>query len=208
MSLSNMGVGALKKHITDPPNGKRYKHNLKMDSVKGIRQDCFEQSKPPSSPLPANTPSSTQISTSVLTQASSSSQSSTFQEISVTKPRNETQSRLNNSPPEVISLILWALNVVNNHYSLRSAGGNGELLQEMFPDSEIAKKFALSAGKLSYIIHHGLAPYFKMGIMEELSPKHPRVPPKLTSCIDESFTKVTCSKQMDVRLLYYKEETK
>ena len=94
MSLSNMDVGGPKKHMADPPNSKRCKHNLKMDSLKDIRQDCFQQSKPSSSPSPANTPSSTQISTYVLTQASSSSQSSTFQEISVTKPRNGTQSRL------------------------------------------------------------------------------------------------------------------
>ena len=98
--------------------------------------------------------------------------------------------------------------MVNNHYSLHSAGGNGELFQEMFPDSEIAKKSALSAGKLSYVIHHGLAPHFKMRIIEELSPKHPRLPPKFASCFDESFNKVTCSKQMDIHLLYYKEERK
>ena len=98
--------------------------------------------------------------------------------------------------------------MVNNHYSLRSTVGNRESFQEMFPDSEIPEKFALSAGKLSYIIHHGLPLYFKMRIMEELSPKHPRLPPKFTSCFDESFNKVTCSKQMDVHLLYYKEEMK
>ena len=179
MSLSNMDVGAPKEQMTDPPNGKKCKHNLKMDSLKGIRQDCFQQSKPSSSPSSANTSSFAQISTSLLTQASSSSQSSTFQEISVAKPCNGTQSRLDNSPPEVIkSLILWAFNVVNNHYSLRSAGSNGELFQEMFPDSEIAKEFALSAGKLRYIIHHGLAPYFKMRIMEELS-KASKTPSKI-----------------------------
>ena len=94
--------------------------------------------------------------------------------------------------------------MVNNHYSLRGVRGNEELFQEMFPDSEITKKFILSAGKLSCIIQHGLPPYFKMRIMEELSPKHPRLPPKFTSCFDESFNKVTCSKQIDVHLLCYK----
>ena len=75
----------------------------------------------------------------------------------------------------------------------------------MFPDSDIAKNFALSAGKLSYIIHHGLAPYFKMRIMKELSPEEPRLPPKFTSCFDESFNKVVSFKQMDIHLFYYKK---
>ena len=39
--LSNMDVGAAKKHMTDPKS-KRCKHNTKMDSLKGIRQDCFQ----------------------------------------------------------------------------------------------------------------------------------------------------------------------
>ena len=31
---------------------------------------------------------------------------------------------------------------------------------------------------------------------------------QFTSCFDESFNKVTCSKKMDAHVLYYKEETK
>ena len=75
----------------------------------------------------------------------------------------------------------------------------------MFLDSDIAKNFALSTGKLSYIIHHGLAPYFKMRIMKELSLEEPRLPPKFTSCFDEYFNKVVSFKQMDVHLFYYKK---
>ena len=47
-----------------------------------------------------------------------------------------------------------------------------------------------------------------MRIMEKLSPKYPRLPLKFTPFFNESFNKVTCSKQMDVHLLYCKEEKK
>ena len=102
-------------------------------------------------------------------------------------------------------MIFWALNVVINNCSLLSARVNGDLFPKVFPDSEIAKHFAFSAGKLSYIIHHGLAPYFRIRVMKELTLKGLRHSPKFTSCFDESFNKITCSKEMDVHLLYYKE---
>ena len=59
----------------------------------------------------------------------------------LSKPSNHTQSRLDTAPPEVIkNIILEALNVVSNDYSLHSAGGNGDFFQEMFPDSEMVGK--------------------------------------------------------------------
>lgn len=211
ISLSNMGIGAVKKHMTDP-KGKECKHNLKMKSLKGIRQDCFQpkDSNKSSSQCPINGQPSIEVSPQSVSTPVSFSVSKTSTESSVTKSKSSKpcQSRLDTAPPEVVkSMILWALNVVRNHYSMRSAGGIGDLFQGMFPDSEIAKHFALSAGKLSYVIHHGLAPYFKVEIIKELKPKGPRLPLKFVSCFDESFNKVTYSKQMDVHLIYYKEET-
>ena len=50
-----------------------------------------------------------------------------------------------------------------------------------------------------------LPPYFKMQIMQELAPKSPRLPPKFTLSFDESFNKVSCSKQMDIHVFYYNE---
>ena len=44
----------------------------------------------------------------------------------------------------------------SDYYSLRCKGGNGDLFQKTFLDSEIAKPFALSAGKISDIIHHDM----------------------------------------------------
>ena len=90
---------------------------------------------------------------------------------------------------------------------MRSPGGKSELLQVMFLHSEIAQKFKMSSANLAYVINHGLAPYFKMRIIQELAPKSPRLLPKLTSSFDESFNKVSCSKQMDIHVFYF-DETK
>ena len=78
----------------------------------------------------------------------------------------------------------------------------------MFNNHPIAQSFGLlSAGKLSYFINHGLGEYFKSCIMNELVPKE-RLPPKFSSCFDESFNKVTYSKQMDIHVLYYDEKAR
>ena len=46
--------------------------------------------------------------------------------------------------------IMWAMKCVKSHYSYNSCQGNGELFSKMFPDSTIAKQFALSERKCSY----------------------------------------------------------
>ena len=81
ISLSSMGIGAPKKHMTDT-KGKRCKHNIKMASLKSIIQDCFQ---------PKEGQTSTQSTSENLVQASSQSldptsqHSTTSSEISITK---------------------------------------------------------------------------------------------------------------------------
>ena len=104
-----MGIGAPKKHTT-ASKGKRYKHNIKIASLKSIRQDCFR---------PKEGQSSTQSASDNLVQVSSQSldptsqHSTTSSEILITK----TKLKLDTSPPELVkNLILWALNVVSKRY--------------------------------------------------------------------------------------------
>ena len=68
--------------------------------------------------------------------------------------------------------IYWALNKVYHHHSVRSASKESQLFPTMFPDSAIAKEFAMSHTKLGYLINHGIAPYFHVKIMDELLPKY------------------------------------
>lgn len=48
--------------------------------------------------------------------------------------------------------ILWCLETVMNHTSLRSAESNVLLFQRMFPDSDIAEKMKLHKDKIAYSI--------------------------------------------------------
>ena len=56
--------------------------------------------------------------------------------------------------------VIWALEILVKSYSFRSSAGKGELFLSMFPESKITKQFQMGKTKASYLIHHGLAPYF------------------------------------------------
>ena len=55
---------------------------------------------------------------------------------------------------------LWALKTAKDDFSLRALDGFPQLLQRMCPDPEIAKDVKMSHTKVSYVIGHGLGPYF------------------------------------------------
>ena len=185
-----MGIAAAKKHMTDPKTDKKCKHNKRMEDLRGMKRDCFASKQSDNEP-PA---SSVSCSETILQSSNQSFAQSELKTISDEVWQSQT---------------LWALNVVHTHQTLNSAGNKGDLFRAMFPDSMIAKEFnKLSRGKLSYMINHGLAPYFKNQIMLKLSPKAPRLPPKFMSSFDESLNTVSCSKQMDVHVSYYDENLK
>ena len=48
-----------------------------------------------------------------------------------------------------------------SHFFSNSSLDSGMLFSQIFPDSNIAKKFAFSATKAAYLICFGLAPYFR-----------------------------------------------
>lgn len=80
------------------------------------------------------------------------------------------QTNLNASTTEVLKAeVLWALKVMNSHYSYKSSEDVARLFQAMFPDSQIAKRFACGEKKCSYVCTYGLAPYFKKLILKEVS---------------------------------------
>lgn len=56
--------------------------------------------------------------------------------------------------------ILWALKMVTSHYSYKSSAHTGDLIRQMFPDSEIAKAFSCSERKSAYVVCHGPRPFF------------------------------------------------
>ncbi|KAI4796404.1 hypothetical protein KUCAC02_027784 [Chaenocephalus aceratus] len=68
----------------------------------------------------------------------------------------------------------------------------------MFPDSEIAKKFACGKDKTGYTVRFGLAPYFKEQLVNSINKAGPFV-----LMFDESLNQATKKKQMDVHIRYW-----
>ncbi|KAK5900192.1 hypothetical protein CesoFtcFv8_009591 [Champsocephalus esox] len=91
--------------------------------------------------------------------------------------------------------ILWALKIMDSHYSYKSSEDTSRLFAAMFPDSEIAAQFACGESKCSYVCTYGLAPYFKRLILTDVSKQTAYV-----VLFDETMNHHLQSKQMDVHV--------
>lgn len=99
--------------------------------------------------------------------------------------------------------IIWALKSVSSRRSMRSAEDEPALFKAMFPDSEIASKFILGRDKMSYLIHHGLASYFRESLLQKL-----RKCPWFVVSFDEAINRISQRGQMDLIIRYFEDETK
>jgi len=64
--------------------------------------------------------------------------------------------------------IIWALKSTVNGYSNYSCANINDTFKKMFPDSKIAAQFQMSSSKVSYMVNHGLAPYFQTILKDEV----------------------------------------
>ena len=97
--------------------------------------------------------------------------------------------------------IMWALNVMSN-LSLNSCKQTADLFRSMFPDSSIAKGFASSSSKCSYVICHGIAPFFKTLLLDELKALF------YVMSYDESLNHITQTDQMDLIVQFWDNNKK
>ena len=102
----------------------------------------------------------------------------------------------------VMAEIRWAMKVVLSHHSFRSCLDINDLFSSMFPDSCIAKKFAMSKTKCAYCINYGLAPFYKEKLLSEIKKS-----PYYTIMFDESLNKILQKDQMDVYRRYWYGES-
>ncbi|GBL89994.1 hypothetical protein AVEN_178397-1 [Araneus ventricosus] len=65
------------------------------------------------------------------------------------------------------SEILWCLQAIATHRSLRSAEKDAKLFSQMFKDSEIAKGIHVERDKMAYFLIFGIAPFFKENFMKD-----------------------------------------
>ncbi|KAL7846797.1 hypothetical protein SRHO_G00217770 [Serrasalmus rhombeus] len=70
--------------------------------------------------------------------------------------------------------VLWCLGQTK-HHSFNSNEGIGELFRNMFPDSDMAKSFALGKDKTAYFIKFGIAPCFKKQLVKTINKARPFV---------------------------------
>ena len=99
--------------------------------------------------------------------------------------------------------IIWALCVIYHHLSYRCCEDLSTTFQQMFTDSEIAKQFSLGKTKVSYVIVHGLAPYFHDNVAKVLNDCN-----YFVACFDEALNQVVQHGQMDVHIRFWYETQK
>ena len=94
--------------------------------------------------------------------------------------------------------IRWALKQGLCGYSDNPCKGTVNLFWVMFPDSKTAASMELGKNKLKSIKNHGLAPYFKNILIEDLGSAG-----FLSVCCDESLNSATQNCEMDLFLRYW-----
>ena len=98
--------------------------------------------------------------------------------------------------------IIWVLRVVKNHQSFRSCLGLAEDLQNMFQNNEVVSKFKLSKTKCAYLVTHGIAPYIKGNMKDNICDS-----PFFSVSFDESLNEGMQEQQMDVQIRYWDENS-
>ena len=97
---------------------------------------------------------------------------------------------------------LWAMKTASSNFSFSSSDGTSNLFQDMFPDSMIAKQFTMSHQKASYLVSHGIGPYFQKTTVNEILSSEVYY----TIHFDETVTNQS-KKQMDVLIRYFSENS-
>ena len=93
--------------------------------------------------------------------------------------------------------IKYCLKIDNDHSLIRSANHSGDIFQEMFPDSEIAKNLKMSKDKTGYFITFGLGEHYRKKAIDTADSTS-----LLVVQFDESLNKVSQKCQMDLHIRY------
>ena len=96
---------------------------------------------------------------------------------------------------------LWALKTACENFSFQASDGLPELFQRMFGDSAVAHSMTMSRMKMSYLIGHGLGPYF---LQKTIDDNLKSSDPYYTIHFDKTTT-AQVKKQMNVLVRYFSE---
>lgn len=184
INLSHMGEAALRSHAMSAKH-----RQYKLAQVSTPRINEFFCSPPqPSSQTTASQGTSTTDSQSLTVQPGT--------ECTIAEPSNAFR-KFKANEAVVESEVLWCLNVIMNHESLRGGARSASLFSRIFPDSEIASRMTLSKDKIRYTIIHGLAPFYAKELMSKI-----QLCDVYVLLFDESLNKVIEKGQMDIHVRY------
>ena len=156
-ALSNMGKQALESHM----NSDKHKRNLfaKVPSMSSYLKKPTALSKT-SVPNSADTDTDTQTSCVIATETNRIPAVSQMQTHYVYKD-------------DILKAeLLWALKVIESHFSYNLSLNIVGLLKMMLPDSKIVEKLCIGLTKLGYLITHGLAPFFHDELLKLIPSKY------------------------------------
>ncbi|XP_063073162.1 uncharacterized protein LOC134463795 [Engraulis encrasicolus] len=178
-----MGVKAVKSHMDSNS------HQTKMrgrNSQLPLSLFCAGTSATPTSIAPST---SSTVTTSTAAGTSTSP-----------APINSIPNQLLSTTATLQAEVLWCLDLASKHHSFNSNDGIAELFVKMFPDSQIAKSFALAKDKTGYMIKFGIAPYFKRQLVEAINRAGPYV-----LMFDESLNQSSKKKQLDIHIRFLED---
>jgi hypothetical protein len=92
---------------------------------------------------------------------------------------------------------IWAMTVAYRGFSYNACDDMIEVFKSMFPDSQMAQQLNIHSRKLSYVMSHGIGPYFHQELVNELKRTE-----KFSLCIDEQ-TNVQNKKQLDLLIKFW-----
>ena len=96
---------------------------------------------------------------------------------------------------------LWAMKIAKEDFPFWASDGVPQLIQRMSPDSVLAQKMTVSCTKLSYVISHGLQPYFLHKTIDDILSS----PDTYYTLHFDEITTSQIKKQLDVLVRYYSD---
>lgn len=199
--LSNMGRQALvshmksKKHATRRQNSVLENFLTPSPSSTGATSSATKNNSVISSTSTSSNSESSIVDTNLLPSQSSNqliNQSTSNQSI----PRQLDTFLLKNDI--TTAEILWCIETIMSHKSLRTAEKDIIILKRMIRDSEIVKKMQLKKDKIGYVIMFGIAPFFNKALINYLKDVS-----FIVVGFDESLNKITKRQQMDINVRFW-----
>ena len=97
--------------------------------------------------------------------------------------------------------IMWSIKSVMAHFSFSASADIGDLFKKMFPDSEIASKFACGKTKMNCLLCFGITYFFKEKLLQKVKEAE-----CVTTSFGESLNKDFQSEQMDIIMCYFHDD--